>query len=120
MKAQKLSWIWTSSDTKIVKNFKRICKNLHILNFPNKEDDLILETNASNDHGSKIFKIKEEETLSKYCNGSLNKAKYNYHTKDIRAWMARLKINLMKTNNSLSEEVLPCGCLLYTSPSPRD
>ena len=36
---KEVSWIWTSNDTKIVQNFKKMCKNLSVLNFPNEEDD---------------------------------------------------------------------------------
>ena len=44
------SWIWTTNNTKIVQNFKKMCKNLPVLNLPNKGNDLVLETNASNKH----------------------------------------------------------------------
>ena len=49
-------------------------KNLPVLNLPNEEDDLILETDASNEHWSEVLKIKEGEKLCKYCSGSFNKA----------------------------------------------
>jgi len=38
-----------------------MCKYLLILNLPNKEDNLVLETDASNEHWSTVFKIKEGE-----------------------------------------------------------
>ena len=38
------------NDTKIVQNFKKMYKNLLVLNLPNEEDDLIFETDASNEH----------------------------------------------------------------------
>jgi len=44
-----------------------MCKNLPVLNFPNEEDDLILETDASNEHWSAVLKIKKGEKLCKYC-----------------------------------------------------
>jgi len=47
---------------------------------PNEEDDLILETDASNKYWSSVLKIKKGEELCKYCSGSFNKAKYNYLT----------------------------------------
>ena len=59
-----------------------MCKNLLVLNLPNKEDDLILETDASNEHWSAVLKIKEGEKLCKYCSESFNKAKCNYPTKE--------------------------------------
>ena len=57
-----------------MQNFKKMCKNLPVLNLPNEEDDLILETDASNEHWSVVLKIKEGEKLYKYCSGSFNKA----------------------------------------------
>jgi len=47
---KEVSSIWMSNDTKIMQNFKKMCKNLPVLNLPNEEDDLILETDASNEH----------------------------------------------------------------------
>jgi len=38
-----------------------MCKDLLILNSPNEEDDLILETAASNEHWSMVLKIKKEK-----------------------------------------------------------
>ena len=57
-----------------------MCKNLLVFNLPNEEDDLILETDASNEHWSAVLKIKEGEKLCKYCSGSFNKAECNYPT----------------------------------------
>ena len=73
-------WKWSTNDSKIVQNFKKMCKNLPILNLPNEGDDLILETNANNQHWSVILKIKERKKLCKYCSGSFNKAECNYST----------------------------------------
>jgi len=75
-----VSWTWTANDSKIVQNFKKMCKNLPVLNLPNEEDDLILETEASNEHWSAVLKIKEGEKHCKYCSGSFNKAECNYPT----------------------------------------
>ena len=44
-----------------MQNFKKMCKNLPLLNLPNEEDDLILETDASNKHWSAVLKIKKEK-----------------------------------------------------------
>ena len=57
-----------------------MCKNLHILNLPGEKDDLVLETDASNEHWSAILNIKEGEKLCKYYSGSFNKAECNYPT----------------------------------------
>jgi len=57
-----------------------MCKNLPILNLPNEGDDLILGTDASNEHWSAVLKIKEREKLCNYFNESFNKAECNYPT----------------------------------------
>ena len=75
---KEVSWIWTASDTKIVQNFKMMCKNLPILNLPNEGGYLILETNASNEHWSVVLEIKKREKLCKYCSENFNKAECNY------------------------------------------
>jgi len=74
------SWTWNSIDTKIVQILKKMCKKLPVLKLSNKQDDLIVETNASNEHWSAILKIKKVEKLCKYCSGSFNKAECNYPT----------------------------------------
>jgi len=61
-----------------MQNFKKMCKNLPVLNLSNEKDDLILETDASNEHWSVVLKIKQGEKLCKYCGGSFNKAECNY------------------------------------------
>ena len=73
-------WTWTTNDSKIVQNFKKMCKNLPVLNLPNEGDNLILEIYVSNEHWSAVYKIKEGEKLCKYCSGSFNKAECNYPT----------------------------------------
>ena len=60
-----VSWTRITNDTKIIQNFKKMSKNLLVLNLPNEGDDLALETDASNDHWSAVLKIKEGEKL---CN----------------------------------------------------
>jgi len=71
-------WTCTPNDSKIVQNFKKMHKNLPILNFPNEGDDLVLEMDASNEHLRAILKINDGEKVSQYCNKSFNKAKCNY------------------------------------------
>ena len=57
-----------------------MCKNFSVFNLPNEGDNLVLETNASNEHWSAVLKIKEGEKLCKYYSGSFNKAECNYPT----------------------------------------
>jgi len=54
-----VSWTWTTNDSKVVQNLKKMRKNVHVLNLPNEENDLILETDATNEHWSAVLKIKE-------------------------------------------------------------
>ena len=61
-------------------NFKKMCKNLPILDLPNEEDDLIVEADASDEHWSAVLKIIKGDKLCKYCSGSFNKAECNYPT----------------------------------------
>ena len=75
---KEVNWTWNFIDSKIVQNFKKMCKNLSALNLPNEEDDLIFETDVSNEHWSAFLKIKKGEKLCKYCSGSFNKAECNY------------------------------------------
>ena len=61
---KEVNWSWTTSNSKVVQNFKKIYKNLHVLNLHNEDADLIFETNASNEHWSAVLKIqKGEKTL---------------------------------------------------------
>ena len=55
-------------------------KNLLVLYLRNEGDDLVLETDANNEHYSAVLKIKEGEKLCKYCSGSFNQAECNYAT----------------------------------------
>jgi len=75
---KEVRWTWTINDTKIVQNFKKMCKSLPVLNLPNERDDLVLEIDASNEHWNTAFKIKEGKKLYRYCNGSFNSTKCNY------------------------------------------
>jgi len=60
---------------------------------PNERDNLVLETDASNEHRSVVLKIKEGEKFCKYCSRSFNKAKCNYLTmeKEILAVIRGIK-----------------------------
>jgi len=71
---KEVSWTWTPNDSMIIQNFKKMCKNLHVLNLPHKGDDLIHETDASNEHWSVVLKIKDGEKLCKYYSASSNKS----------------------------------------------
>jgi len=56
---KEVSRTWNFIDIKIAQNFKKMYKNLLVLNLPNEQDGLILEADASNEHWSTVFKIKK-------------------------------------------------------------
>ena len=58
----------------LFKTSKRCVKNLPVLNLSNDRDDLVLETDTSNEYWSTVLKMKEGEKLYKYYSGSFNKA----------------------------------------------
>jgi len=65
---------------RLFKTSKKMRKNLFVLNLPNERNDLVLQTDASNEHWSAVLKIKEGKKLYKYCSGSSNQAECNYPT----------------------------------------
>ena len=71
-------WTWSSQDTKIVRELKKCCMNLPVLTLPNEDDELVLETDASNYHWGVVLKIKKDNKLCRYSSGSFNKAECNY------------------------------------------
>jgi len=50
-----------------------MCTNLPVLNLPNEEDDLILETDANNEHWTAILKIKKEKNSTNIAVEALTK-----------------------------------------------
>jgi len=60
----------------------------------NEQDDLVLETNTSNEHWGVVLKIKKGEKLYKYCSESSNKVECNYPMieKEIIAVVRRILI----------------------------
>ena len=52
--------------------------NLLVLTLPNEDDELVLETDASNYHWGAVLKIKKDNKLCRYSSGSFNKAECNY------------------------------------------
>lgn len=70
---------WEDLDTKVVKRLKQKCKNLSRLEFSTTNDNLILETDASNNHWSAILKTIQEK-ISRYTSGTFKPAKKNYHS----------------------------------------
>jgi len=71
-------WTWTTNDSKIFRNFKKMCENLPVINLPYEGNDLSLEIDTSNEHWCAVLKIKEERKLCKYYSGSFNKTECNY------------------------------------------
>jgi len=55
------------SDAKTVQNLIKICTNLLVLNLPNEEDYLVLETDVRNEHWFAVVKIKEGENSANFA-----------------------------------------------------
>ena len=53
------SWTWNSANSTLEGFLKEKCKDLPTLTLPNENDELVLETDESNNHCSAILKIKE-------------------------------------------------------------
>ena len=69
---QHLQWLlrknnttsWEDHHTKVVKRLKEKCKNLPRLGFPTSSDNLILETNASDNHwGCSLKNISRKDLM---------------------------------------------------------
>ena len=52
--------------------------DLPILTLPNEDDELVLETDASDYHWGVVLKLKKDNKLCRYSSGSFNKAECNY------------------------------------------
>ena len=63
--------------TIIVKKLKDICSNLPKLRLPNKNDNLILQTDASDKYWASILKTDLGE-ICRYTSGTFNENKINY------------------------------------------
>ena len=61
---REISWTWTPGDSKIVQNFKKMYKNLHVLNLPNEGDDLILRQTPTMSIGVQYSKSKKEKNFA--------------------------------------------------------
>lgn len=70
-----------------VKKIKILCKNLPKLQLPKEEDDLILETDASENNWSGVLKRvdydnerqKISESICRYCSGTFSDTETRYH-----------------------------------------
>ena len=61
----------------IVKRLKDICSNLPKLRLPNENDNLILQTDASDKYWAAILKIDLGE-ICRYTSGTFNNNQINY------------------------------------------
>ena len=60
---------------------KEKCKNLPRLGFPTSSDNLILETDASNNHWGAVLKT-DLENICRYSSGTFKPAEKNYHSNE--------------------------------------
>lgn len=69
---------WEESHTQVVRRLKEKCKNLPRLGFPTASDNLILETDASDNHWGAVLKT-DLEKISRYTSVTFKLAEKNYH-----------------------------------------
>ena len=72
---------WVDLHTKVVKRLKEKCKNLPRLGFRTSSDNLILETDALDNHWGAILKT-DQEKVCRYSSGTFKPAKKNYHSNE--------------------------------------
>ena len=68
---------WSEKHTMIVKKLKNICSDLPKLRLPNENDNLILETDASDKYWAAILKADLGE-ICHYTSGTFNNNQINY------------------------------------------
>ncbi|QED42829.1 enzymatic polyprotein [Silene caulimovirus A] len=103
-------WVWTSSDTDYVLKLKKNLKEFPKLYHPDINDQLIIETDASDRYWGGILKAVHDgkELICRYCSGSFKAAELNYHSneKEILA-----VLNVIK---KFSIYLTPCRFLIRT------
>ena len=68
---------WEDLHTKVVKRLKEKCKNLLKLGFPTSSDNLILETDDSDNHWGAVLKINQEK-ICRYASETFKLAEKNF------------------------------------------
>ena len=84
---------WSIEHIEAVKNLKEECKNLPSLRLPEKNDKLIIQTDASDLHWGAILKTDINE-IFRYTSGTFNQAQVNYpvHEKELLAIYKGIKM----------------------------
>ena len=76
-----IKWKWIHFNElhiRQVKSLKEYCKNLPYWPLPTEDNELILETDASEEHWSGVLKIKDNpEKISKYASGLFSNTEKN-------------------------------------------
>lgn len=79
-------WTWTHDDSNYMAKIKKGLNEFPKLYHPNPEDQLIIETDASNDFWGGILKAKTKddtnELICRYTSGSFKAAELNYHSNE--------------------------------------
>ncbi|UME39644.1 reverse transcriptase [Pueraria virus A] len=94
---KEVHWIWTQQDTDLVKKIKSKVGVLPTLYNPSPDDQLIIETDASDLYWGGILKAHKkgeaQEFICRYCSGSFKQAEKNYHSneKEILALIRTIK-----------------------------
>ncbi|UBN09112.1 polymerase polyprotein [Metaplexis yellow mottle-associated virus] len=94
---KEVQWTWTQMDSDLVRKIKSKIGVLPDLYNPGPEDQLIIETDASDLYWGGVLKARRpgesSELISRYCSGSFKQAEKNYHSneKEILALIRTIK-----------------------------
>ncbi|XP_004289412.1 PREDICTED: enzymatic polyprotein-like [Fragaria vesca subsp. vesca] len=107
--SSKRTWKFTEDDEKIVKQIKDLCKNLPPLHQPEENDEIILQTDASDNFLASVVLARtpgtNTEKILKFCSGEFSPAEQNYPTGENEI-LAESNLGLMvQSLQTLSEEL---------------
>lgn len=86
-----LQWTWCDNDSDLVRKVKRKVKNLPALHLPEMDEQLIIETDASNEYWGGVLKSRypanhnsgdTSEKLCGYASGTFQGAELRYHSNE--------------------------------------
>lgn len=109
---QEIKWVWTPTDSDLIRKIKKQIVNLPTLYNPAPEDELIIETDASGHAWGGILKARKSgstnEFICRYASGKFKEAEINYHSneKEILA--------LIRTIKSFRAYLLPVSFIART------
>ena len=82
--SSKRAWKFSKDDENIVRQIKDLCKDLPPLHHPEENDEIILQTDASDNFWAGVVLARtpntNQEKILKYCSGKFKPAEQNYPT----------------------------------------